>query len=163
MSWFYMTMSLNWWLALRLESLSATTLLFTSMFVVNPGADVGAGKAALALLYSMAITRSLNMLIRSAVDLELGMNAVERIHHYSAEIAQEAPHDDPPPGKAGAGAVPRAGWPTRGEVSVKNLSVRYRAGLDLVLKDLSPSRFCGTLFHIERAALHSYGPDPHSC
>ena len=65
-------------------------------YVVNPGADVGAGKAALALLYSMAITRSLNMLIRSAVDLELGMNAVERIHHYSAEIAQEAPHDDPP-------------------------------------------------------------------
>ena len=26
-----------------------------------------------------------------------------------------------------------------------------------------PSRFCGTLFQIERAALHSYGPDPHSC
>ena len=25
-----------------------------------------------------------------------------------------------------------------------------------------PSRFCGTLFQIERAALHSYGPDPHS-
>ena len=26
-----------------------------------------------------------------------------------------------------------------------------------------PSRFCRTLFQIERAALHSYGPDPHSC
>ena len=27
-----------------------------------------------------------------------------------------------------------------------------------------PSRFCGTLFfQIECAALHSYGPDPHSC
>ena len=25
-----------------------------------------------------------------------------------------------------------------------------------------PSRFCGTLFQIERTALHSYGPDPHS-
>ena len=25
-----------------------------------------------------------------------------------------------------------------------------------------PSRFCGTLFQIERAAVHSYGPDPHS-
>ena len=26
-----------------------------------------------------------------------------------------------------------------------------------------PSRFCRTLFLIERAAVHSYGPDPHSC
>ena len=26
-----------------------------------------------------------------------------------------------------------------------------------------PSTFCRTLFQIERAALHSYGPDPHSC
>ena len=26
-----------------------------------------------------------------------------------------------------------------------------------------PSRFCRTLFQIERTALHSYGPDPHSC
>ena len=25
-----------------------------------------------------------------------------------------------------------------------------------------PSIFCRTLFQIERAALHSYGPDPHS-
>ena len=26
-----------------------------------------------------------------------------------------------------------------------------------------PSRFCRTLFQIERAALHSYDPGPHSC
>ena len=26
-----------------------------------------------------------------------------------------------------------------------------------------PSNFCRTLFRIARAALHSYGPDPHSC
>ena len=27
---------------------------------------------------------------------------------------------------------------------------------------LGPSTFCGTLFQIERTAMHSYGPDPHS-
>ena len=26
-----------------------------------------------------------------------------------------------------------------------------------------PVNFCRTLFQIERAALHSYGPEPHSC
>ena len=30
-------------------------------------------------------------------------------------------------------------------------------------KLIGPSRFCRTLFQIERTALHSYGPDPHSC
>lgn len=35
------------------------------------------------------------------------------------------------------GSRPPAGWPTRGEVEFRNYSVRYRPGLDLVLKDLS--------------------------
>lgn len=35
------------------------------------------------------------------------------------------------------GRRPPAGWPTRGEVEFRNYSVRYRPGLDLVLKDLS--------------------------
>ena len=46
------------------------------------------------------------------------------------------------------------------------------SGTELTLKEhlrsqqgryaFSPSRFCRTLFQIERAALHSYGPEPHS-
>ena len=44
----------------------------------------------------------------------------------------------------------------------------YTAGIGGVITGwdqgcLGPSRFCGTLFQIERPALHSYGPDPHSC
>lgn len=35
------------------------------------------------------------------------------------------------------GSRPPAGWPSRGEVEFRNYSVRYRPGLDLVLKDLS--------------------------
>ena len=32
-----------------------------------------------------------------------------------------------------------------------------------VARRYGPSTFCRTLFQIERAALHSYGSDPHSC
>ena len=34
---------------------------------------------------------------------------------------------------------------------------------DTIEVGLGPSRFCRTLFQIERAALHSYGPGAHSC
>lgn len=32
---------------------------------------------------------------------------------------------------------PGEGWPTKGEVELSNYSIRYRPGLDLVLKNLS--------------------------
>lgn len=35
------------------------------------------------------------------------------------------------------GSRPPAGWPLKGEVEFRNYSVRYRPGLELVLKDLS--------------------------
>ena len=42
---------------------------------------------------------------------------------------------------------------------------RCRANLHLVLafSPIGPSDFCRTLFRVERAAVHSYGPDAHSC
>lgn len=35
------------------------------------------------------------------------------------------------------GSRPPAGWPLKGEVEFRNYSVRYRPGLELVLKNLS--------------------------
>ena len=35
------------------------------------------------------------------------------------------------------GSRPPVGWPLQGEVEFRNYSVRYRPGLELVLKDLS--------------------------
>lgn len=45
-----------------------------------------------------------------------------------------------PPGQAPwvvEGSRPPAGWPLQGEVEFRNYSVRYRPGLELVLKKLS--------------------------
>ncbi|CAI5765932.1 canalicular multispecific organic anion transporter 2 [Podarcis lilfordi] len=72
---------------------------------------------------------SLNWMVRMTSDLESNIVAVERVKEYS-ETETEAPwiiEDKRPP----------EDWPTRGEVEFANYSVRYRKGLDLVLKDLS--------------------------
>ncbi|XP_061472003.1 ATP-binding cassette sub-family C member 3 isoform X5 [Rhineura floridana] len=72
---------------------------------------------------------SLNWMVRMTSDLESNIVAVERVKEYS-ETKTEAPwiiQDKRPP----------EDWPTQGEVQFTNYSVRYRKGLDLVLKDLS--------------------------
>lgn len=58
------------------------------------------------------------------------MNSVERVFYYSNNIDAEAPETipekDPDTGK----------WPSRGNIEIKNASMRYRDG-PLVLKDLT--------------------------
>lgn len=62
-------------------------------------------------------------------DVETNIVAVERIKEYG-ETPQEAPWDIP-------NKKPAITWPETGSVTFKNYSVRYRTGLDLVLKDVN--------------------------
>lgn len=62
-------------------------------------------------------------------DVETNIVAVERIKEY-AEAPQEAPWEI-------KNKAPNNSWPEIGNVAFKNFSVRYRPGLDLVLKKVS--------------------------
>lgn len=64
-----------------------------------------------------------------ASDIETDIVAVERIKEYT-EIEQEAPWQMPNEN------VPKD-WPQNGHVQFKNIDLRYRDGLDLVLRQLS--------------------------
>jgi ATP-binding cassette subfamily C (CFTR/MRP) protein 1 len=54
--------------------------------------------------------------------------SIERLHEYSENNDLEKSFDAPEAPK---------GWPRFGGVDVKNISVRYRDGLQLVLKNVS--------------------------
>uniref|UniRef100_A0A2I3GMD5 ABC-type glutathione-S-conjugate transporter n=1 Tax=Nomascus leucogenys TaxID=61853 RepID=A0A2I3GMD5_NOMLE len=77
----------------------------------------------------LQVTFALNWMIRMMSDLESNIVAVERVKEYS-KTETEAPW-------VVEGSRPPEGWPPRGEVEFRNYSVRYRPGLDLVLRDLS--------------------------
>lgn len=62
-------------------------------------------------------------------DVETNIVAVERIKEYG-ETPQEAEWE------GGEGKLVQ-GWPERGEVEFKDYRVRYREGLDLVLRGLN--------------------------
>ncbi|KAK7486632.1 hypothetical protein BaRGS_00022157, partial [Batillaria attramentaria] len=121
--------SANRWLGFRLEFVGNLVILLASTVAVALRDSISGGIIGLSVSYALEITTNLSWLVRMISDLETQVVSVERVKEYT-EIAHEAPwqnhHHRPPPN-----------WPQYGLVRADNLSLRYRPGLDLVLKDVS--------------------------
>ncbi|KAL5244983.1 hypothetical protein ACI65C_012393 [Semiaphis heraclei] len=125
---YYPNIVANRWLAVRLETIGNFIIFFSSVFSVLGRDILSPGIVGLSVSYALQITQILNWLVRMTSEVETNIVAVERINEYG-ETPQEAPWDVP-------SNLPPKEWPTRGEIQFKNLKVRYREGLDLVLKGL---------------------------
>lgn len=119
----------NRWLAVRLEMVGNFIIFFASLFAVLGRDTMSAGLVGLSVSYALQITQTLNWLVRMTSDVETNIVAVERIKEYS-ETQQEAPWDVPT-------NQPSNNWPENGQVEFKDYQLRYREGLDLVLRGIS--------------------------
>jgi ABC-type multidrug transport system fused ATPase/permease subunit len=126
---YYPNISANRWLAVRLEFLGNLIILMSSLFAVVNRSSIDPGLVGLSVTYALNVTQSLNWMVRMSSDLETNIVSVERVKEYT-ELQVEAPPTIP-------GQEPERGWPERGEIEFCNYSVRYRKGLDLVLRDLT--------------------------
>jgi len=126
---YYPSIIANRWLAVRLELLGNIVTLGAAMFVIFSPNVINPSQVGLVITYSLNITMVLNWLVRMTADVETNIVGVERIMEYS-EIEQEAPWVDPfnQPGRD---------WPETGEVEFEQYGLRYREGLDLVIKDIT--------------------------
>jgi ATP-binding cassette, subfamily C (CFTR/MRP), member 1 len=132
---YFLTYVAQSWLAIRLELIGTLIITFTAANAVwqhasgNAG-EHSAGLAGLAISYALSVTQSLNWSVRMASDLEANMVAVERIKEYSelqSEGARHTPRDT---------ILSNASWPVEGRIAFRNVQLRYRQGLPLVLKGL---------------------------
>ncbi|CEL57922.1 ATP-dependent bile acid permease OS=Saccharomyces cerevisiae (strain ATCC 204508 / S288c) GN=YBT1 PE=1 SV=2 [Rhizoctonia solani AG-1 IB] len=124
---YYGMWSVNRWLSVRFNMLSATIVAITGV-VMLVDKDVDASFAGFALAFASTITGDLLFMVRRFVGLEQSMVALERINEFST-IAQEAPEFIEP--------RPSASWPERGDISVENLTIRYAPTLPNVLHNLT--------------------------
>ncbi|KAM6963812.1 ATP-binding cassette sub-family C member 3 isoform 2-T2 [Tautogolabrus adspersus] len=119
----------NRWLGVRIEFIGNCIVLFAALFAVTGKENLNPGIVGLSVSYALQVTMSLNWMVRMCSDLENNIVAVERVKEYS-ETKTEAPwevEDKKPPPE----------WPQKGNVEFQDYSVRYREGLDLVLKKLT--------------------------
>ncbi|GAB0099313.1 multidrug resistance-associated protein 1 [Sergentomyia squamirostris] len=119
----------NRWLAVRLEMVGNLIILFAAMFAVLGRDNTDEGSVGLSVSYALQITQTLNWLVRMTSDVETNIVAVERIKEY-AETKQEAPWELP-------NATVPMNWPEVGTVEFRDFQVRYREGLELVLRGIT--------------------------
>jgi ATP-binding cassette subfamily C (CFTR/MRP) protein 1 len=114
------------WLATRLEFVGSLTVFCAMLFAIIYKSPAGLG--GLSITYALSNTQTLNWMVRTTAEREGAIVSAERVMEYS-KVPPEAPANIPE-------RQPRVSWPEQGAIVFQDLNLRYRAGLDLVLKNL---------------------------
>lgn len=123
----------NRWLSWCSSTMSMFVCLFASFFVIYNSSWLSAGMAGISLSYAMMFGDAVLWIVRMYAEVAVNMNSMERIKEYT-DIEPEAPAVIPE-------SRPPANWPSRGEIDIKELSLKYADNLPDVIKKVS--------FHIE--------------
>ncbi|KAK1994844.1 ABC transporter [Colletotrichum falcatum] len=115
----------NRWMGWRMSLIGA--LFSTAVgFVVLGTRSMGAALAGFTLSFALEFSSAIVWSIRHYANIELDMNAAERVVEYSDLKTEDQ-----------GGIHPPATWPTEGRLEVKDLVVSYADDLDPVLKGLT--------------------------
>ncbi|KAJ0120991.1 hypothetical protein J7T55_015731 [Diaporthe amygdali] len=125
---YFLTFSNQRWLSLRLDAIGLIMIFVLGMLVVTSRFTVNPSTGGLVLSYMISIMGMFQFAVRQMAEVENDMNNTERIHHYGTGLEEEAPLH--------VGQVP-AEWPQQGRIVFDHVQLRYRAGLPLVLKDIT--------------------------
>ncbi|KAK9371162.1 P-loop containing nucleoside triphosphate hydrolase protein [Lipomyces kononenkoae] len=119
----------NRWMCLLVQSAGGLVATFAGVFVVLSQGSIDAGLAGLCLTYAITFSENMLYLVMLYAVTEMDMNSVERINEY-LQIAQEAP-------EVVEYYRPPVGWPSKGGISVRDLSLRYAPELPAVIRNVS--------------------------
>uniref|UniRef100_A0A182J6S8 ABC-type glutathione-S-conjugate transporter n=1 Tax=Anopheles atroparvus TaxID=41427 RepID=A0A182J6S8_ANOAO len=123
----YPTIIANRWLGIRLDLVGSLVILFAALFAVLAQDTIGQATVGLSISYALQISNVLSMLVRMTSEVETNIVAVERLEEYT-DLPREAEWTK--------GTVDK-NWPDNGQVQFKDYQIRYRDGLDLVIRGIS--------------------------
>ncbi|CUM66631.1 uncharacterized protein PRCAT00004303001 [Priceomyces carsonii] len=118
------------WLGVNLNIVSSIFVLLLGLLCVNKVFNINAASTGLLLSYAIELVLMLFMFIRTYSEVENIMNSVERLTQYAYELPQEASYTL-------GDIVPDKTWPQKGCIKFDLVSLAYRPGLPLALKDVS--------------------------
>ncbi|PKI53391.1 hypothetical protein CRG98_026231 [Punica granatum] len=114
------------WLCLRMELLSTFVFAFCMILLVSfPHGSIDPSMAGLAVTYGLNLNARLSRWILSFCKLENKIISIERIYQY-CHIPSEAP-------AVIEKSCPPSSWPESGTVELRDLKVRYKENLPMVL------------------------------
>ncbi|XP_058820116.1 multidrug resistance-associated protein 1-like [Topomyia yanbarensis] len=125
----YPSIIANRWLAIRLEIVGALVVFFAALFAMLSRETIGAAMVGLSVTYALQISTVLSFLVRMTAEVETNIVAVERLEEYTV-LPREAEWQK--------GTVDKS-WPAVGKVDFADFQIRYREGLDLVIRGISLS------------------------
>uniref|UniRef100_J3LW13 ABC transporter C family member 13 n=1 Tax=Oryza brachyantha TaxID=4533 RepID=J3LW13_ORYBR len=120
----------NEWLGFRLELIGTLLLSITAFLMISlPSKFIKKEFVGMSLSYGLSLNSLVYYTISISCMLENDMVAVERVNQYStlpSEAAWEV-----------ADCLPSPNWPSKGDIDIKDLKVRYRSNTPLILKGIT--------------------------
>lgn len=119
----------NRWMSLRVEISGGLVSTLTAAFLLLRRKTIDAGLAGLCLTFAITFTENMLWLVLLSAVNEMNMNSVERVEEYlqlEQEAADIVPEFRPP-----------SGWPTKGAIEVKDLTLSYAPGMQRALNQVS--------------------------
>ena len=123
----YVNYMMNMWLSVRVDILGNLLVFLVAILTFVFRESLSSGLSGLAITYAMMIIDSLGWNIRMICDLETDSVAIERLKEYENIEQEEAWEVN--------GIC--SDWPQTSELSISDVSVRYREGLPDCLSHLS--------------------------
>lgn len=147
---YFLTVTAPRWLGTRLDVIGSLLILVVGLILVCTAESLSPGQVGVALSYIVTTAQGLTMATRQVAEVENNMNAVERILYYADALPQEAEQvtsstavlrssstssDSTIVGQETKGLPPQ--WPENGQIELRNIQLRYRPELPLVLKGIT--------------------------
>lgn len=130
---FFCFWSCSRWLALRLDLVGVVVVLSVALIAVlmkRFDAPIDSNLLGVALVFSLQLAGLLQWTVRTVIETENNMTSVERLLAFNA-IELEDQSVDP------VELPPSESWPSKGEVIMEDVVLRYRPGLPKVLNGIS--------------------------